>query len=217
MKEKNEKYHHGDLKNALIEAAIDILAEEGVHTLSLRKVAMRAGVSHAAPYAHFIDKQALIAAVSTEGFKRLYLKLKASSDLYPDDPLKQLIEGGWAYVEFALDDPAHFKIMFSGVIKKERDYPDLVAATAVTFHKVEEIVAFCQKAGILKPSPANIMALSIWSTIHGMVALVLDGQVSHVILDQFSMRQLLLHSLRQFVLVDIPPEFATSPHTLNNL
>src|SRR5512147_1727830 len=69
---KKKAYHHGDLKNALIEAGADILSKDGVSGLSLRKVALKAGVSHTAPYAHFADKQALIAAISTDGYRRLY-------------------------------------------------------------------------------------------------------------------------------------------------
>ena len=81
MAESN--YHHGDLKNALIQAGVKILSKEGISGLSLRKVARQAGVSHAAPYAHFADKQALIAAISTEGYKQLYTRLKKSKKHTP--------------------------------------------------------------------------------------------------------------------------------------
>jgi AcrR family transcriptional regulator len=211
MIDKSERYHHGDLKNALIEAAIDILAEEGVQGLSLRKVAARAGVSHAAPYAHFTDKQALIAAVSTEGYRRLAGQLQSAIELYPNDPLRQLIEGGWAYIEFALDDPAHFKITLSGVVEKEQDYPALVKATESAFVLLEQIVGTCQQADILRPSAEDLMAVSVWSVIHGLVTLALDAQISHLVLEKYSMRQLLLHALGQFILVPIPPELYALP------
>jgi AcrR family transcriptional regulator len=214
---KLEKYHHGDLKNALIEAAIDILAEDGVQGLSLRKVASRAGVSHAAPYAHFTDKQALIAAVSTEGFRRLGTLLQAARDAHPNDPLRQLIEGGLAYIKFALDDPDHFRITLSGVVKKEKDYPALVQATAEAFGIVREIVSACQQKGILHPGDLDLMAVSVWGTIHGLVALVLDGQVSHLVLDRFSLQQMLVHSLSQYILVEIPPEYLSSDQSPINL
>ena len=81
-----KSYHHGDLKNALIKAGIEILAQEGVGELSLRKVAQKAGVSHTAPYAHFTDKQALIAAISTEGFRLLHGQVAAATHMYADDP-----------------------------------------------------------------------------------------------------------------------------------
>ena len=75
---RRKTYHHGDLKNALIKAGVEILSQEGVEGLSLRKVAQRAGVSHNAPYSHFPDKQSLIAAISTEGFRQLYGELDAA-------------------------------------------------------------------------------------------------------------------------------------------
>src|SRR6185436_14087899 len=95
-----KKYHHGDLKNALIKAGVEILSKEGIEGLSLRKVAQRAGVSHNAPYSHFPDKQSLIAAISTEGFKQLYDELNVAVSTYINDPKRQLQEGAWAYVQF---------------------------------------------------------------------------------------------------------------------
>ncbi|RPJ50498.1 MAG: TetR/AcrR family transcriptional regulator, partial [Chloroflexi bacterium] len=93
-------YHHGDLKNALIEAGIEILAKEGVNGLTLRKAARQAGVSHAAPYAHFTDKQALIAAISTEGYRRFYEQITRIAERYEADPLRQFTEGAWVYMKF---------------------------------------------------------------------------------------------------------------------
>ncbi len=109
-------YHHGDLKNALIQAGIEILSREGLSEFSLRKVARQAGVSHAAPYAHFADKQALIAAISTAGYEKLYRRIEAVLEKYPDDPLKELVEASWSYVSFAFEEPDHFRITFSRVI-----------------------------------------------------------------------------------------------------
>src|SRR5512134_1137900 len=110
----HQKYHHGDLKNALIQAGVEILSQDGVGGLSLRKVAQRAGVSHNAPYSHFPDKQSLIAAIYTEGFKQLYAELDEAILSHPDDPRRQLQDGAWAYVQFAIHHTDTFKIMFSG-------------------------------------------------------------------------------------------------------
>src|SRR5512134_2249257 len=111
----HQKYHHGDLKNALIQAGVEILSQEGAGGLSLRKVAQRAGVSHNAPYSHFPDKQSLIAAISTEGFKQLSNELDAAITAHPNDAKRQLQEGAWAYVQFAMNNTDTFRIMFSGV------------------------------------------------------------------------------------------------------
>jgi len=132
MRRKNQ-YHHGDLKNALIQAGIEILSREGLNALSLRKVARRAGVSHAAPYAHFADKQELVAAISTEGYKEIYERVHGAVQRHQGEPLRQLVEAAWAYVEFALNDPDHFKITLSGAVEKEKDYPALVAITQESF------------------------------------------------------------------------------------
>ncbi len=202
---RKKTYHHGDLKNALIEAGADILSKEGVSGLSLRKVAQTAGVSHAAPYAHFAGKQALIAAISTDGYRRLYEAIAAAAHQYQGDPLRQLVEGAWAYVQFALNDPDHFKITLSGIVEKEKDYPDFVAMSQQSFALVVQIVEACQAAGILKRGPADLMAVSVWSLIHGFVSLILEDQVSHTVLDRFSLREMLIFALNQITQVELTP------------
>lgn len=145
---KKKTYHHGDLKNALIKAGVEILAKDGVSGLSLRKVALKAGVSHAAPYAHFADKQALIAAISTEGFRQLYERVSGVAEKYQGQPEKQLTEAAWAYVQFAMDDRDRFKVMFSGVLEKEKDYPDFVVESQRNFQLVKSIVEANQASGL---------------------------------------------------------------------
>jgi AcrR family transcriptional regulator len=202
----SKTYHHGDLKNALIEAGIDILSKEGVNGLTLRKAARQAGVSHAAPYAHFADKQSLIAAISTEGYRRFYEQILAVAARYDGDPLRQFIEGAWVYMKFALDDPAHFRITFSDVVEKEKDYPSLVEATEQSFAMVVRIVERCQQAGILVEKQPDLLAISIWSAVHGLVSLLINGQISHRVLERYEPRALLLQTLDPFILVDLPPD-----------
>jgi AcrR family transcriptional regulator len=201
-----KKYHHGDLKNALIEAGAEILSKEGVNGLSLRKVARKAGVSHAAPYAHFPDKQTLIAAISTEGYRMLYERLDAAVQRYRADPHRQLVEAAWAYVSFALSDPAHFKVTFSGVVEKEKDYPAYVEMSKKSFGLVVQIVAACQAAGVLKLGSVDATAVSVWSLVHGFASLLLEGQISHTLLDRMTVREMLIFSLNQITLVGLTPE-----------
>jgi len=198
-----KRYHHGDLKNALVEAGAAILAKEGVHGLSLRKVARRAGVSHAAPYAHFADKQALIAAISTEGFRRLYASMDEAIAPFEDDPLRQLVTGAWAYVRFAIQDPDHFKITFSRMLEKEKDYPAFIEISQRVLGRVVRIVERCQRARILREGPPDLLAVSIWGQVHGLASLIIEGQVSHTILDHYSAKQLLIFALDQLTLVRI--------------
>lgn len=192
-----KKYHHGDLKNALIQAGVEILAQEGVDGLSLRKVAQHAGVSHSAPYAHFPDKQSLIAAISTEGFNQLHTELEAAISPYSKNPKKQLLEGAKTYVRFAEENTDTFKIMFSGVLEKEKDYPSFVEISSKTFKLVVEVVQACQNADILPTAPADLMAVSVWGQVHGIVSLALEGQVSHTVLDRHSIQDLVLFSIEQ--------------------
>jgi AcrR family transcriptional regulator len=192
-----KKYHHGDLKNALIKAGVEILSKEGVGGLSLRKVAKRAGVSHSAPYAHFKDRQSLIAAISTEGFRQLYNELDAAVSAHADDPKEQLVEAAWAYIQFAMNNTDTFKIMFSGVLEKEKDYPAFVEISGKTFERVVEVVRICQDAGILRSAPSELVAVSVWSQVHGMISLALEGQITHRVLDRFPLRDILLFSISQ--------------------
>ncbi|MEN9564283.1 MAG: hypothetical protein RIR73_2527 [Chloroflexota bacterium] len=195
-----KKYHHGDLKNALIQGGVEILAKEGVDGLSLRKVAQHAGVSHSAPYAHFPDKQSLIAAISTEGFIQLYAELEAAVSPYSKNPKKQLIEGAKAYVRFAEKNTDTFKIMFSGVLEKEKDYPSFVEISSKTFKLVVEVVQTCQNAGILPTAPADLMAVSVWGQVHGIVALALEGQISHTVLEKKNIENIVTFAIEQLLI-----------------
>lgn len=200
---RKKSYHHGDLKNALIQAGADILSKEGVSALSLRKVAQKAGVSHAAPYAHFTDKQALIAAISTEGYQKLYEKIALVAEQYRSDAPRRLVEAAWAYVQFALDEPDHFKVTLSGMIEKEQDYPAFVETARQTFSLVVDIVAQCQQAGILRTGSSDLTAVSVWALIHGFVTLLLENQVPHTVLDRYSVREMLIFTLNQITLVEL--------------
>ena len=198
-------YHHGDLKNALIHAGIEMLSVDGIKGLSLRRVAKHAGVSHAAPYAHFTDKQALIAAISTEGYKRLFSQLTQINQEYYDKPIRKLVEVGWCYLQFAVNDPAHFKITFSGVIEKEKDYPAFVEISQKSFAFITEIVAECQAAGILPSGPTDLIAVHLWSSIHGLATLLIEDQLSSQVTKNFPLRDILISTINLMTEVEIDP------------
>lgn len=194
----NNSYHHGDLKNALIRAGIEILSKEGVQALSLRYVAKRAGVSHAAPYAHFADKQALMAAIATEGYKTLYQRLAAAQSSR-GDPLGRLEAVAQAYVQFAIDEPDHFKITFSGVVEAEQNYPEYVEQSKRCFALVMAVVEDCQTNGILGQGDTRLVAVSIWSCIHGFVQLLLGNQLPGALIAQYPASELFSLHLHQFL------------------
>jgi len=197
---KKKDYHHGDLKNALIDAGIEILNNEGLTGLSLRNVAQKANVSHSAPYAHFKDKQALIAAISTEGLRKLYTVLSGVTHQYQDEPLEQLYEVAWAYVKFALDYTGLFKVIFSSAIEREHDYPDFVEISPLNFNNTVEVIKNNQASGYLKPGDPNLLAIGIWSMVHGFIFLFLEKQIPSKILKQYEIKALLTIILDQFVI-----------------
>lgn len=197
MARKN--YHHGDLKNALIKAGVEILSKEGIEGLSLRKVAQRAGVSHSAPYSHFPDKQSLIAAISTEGFNQLYAELDSAVLAHPNNPKKQLEQGALAYVQFALNNTDTFKIMFSGVLEKEKEYPAFVEISHKTFERVVDIIRACQDAGVLLNTSPEMMAVAVWGQVHGIVSLALEGQISHTVLDSHPVQDVVSFAMEQMM------------------
>lgn len=201
----SDQYHHGDLKNALIKAGIKILADEGIGGLSLRKVAKHAGVSHSAPYAHFSDKQALIAAIATEGHTRIYERISAIIEAY-NDPLQQLVRGALAYLEFGLEETDLFRITFSGVLAQERDYPAFVEISQRNFQLIRQVVERCQANGVFPTEPANLIAQSLWGAVHGLVSLLQQGQVSSSVLDKHTPHDLLLFTLDQMMLVQLDPQ-----------
>jgi len=201
MNAMNNHYHHGDLKNALIQAGIEILSKEGIEALSLRKVAKRAGVSHTAPYAHFTDKQALIAAVAAEGYKKLYEQLFAAQK--PEDtPLARLVATAHAYLQFALSEPDHFRITFSGVVEVEQDYPEYVDQSKRCFALVVAVVESCQAAGLFNESDMQLTAVSIWSSIHGFVQLLLANQLPGTLVTQYPIHDLFNLHLQQILQIN---------------
>src|SRR5215472_6702206 len=124
-RQKPRAYHHGDLRHALIQAGLELLAEGGARELDLRKVARRAGVSHAAPYRHFADKQALIAAITEEGFRLLAKQIQVTLSEVPEEPFEQLLGIARAYVHFAKAHPWLMREMFSGLTLERETFVSL--------------------------------------------------------------------------------------------
>lgn len=197
---ESKKYHHGDLKNALVEAGLNILNQEGLSGLTLRKVALRAGVSHAAPYAHFLDKQSLIAAISAEGFRELYAGISRVIQQYSNDPARQLLESAWVYLDFSNQNQSLFKVMFSGILQQEKEYPEFVTESQKNFVLVVEIVKSCQESGILRQGDPILAAQGIWSAVHGFCSLLMEGQISHQILDRMPIKLVLVQILNQMLI-----------------
>jgi len=157
-------------------SGLEILSEKGIEGLSLRKVAKRVGVSHAAPYNHFSDKQALLAAISTAGHEQLYQTLLNTFEEARDSSPDIIAEIAWTYLQFALGDPGRFKLMFSGALEEERDHPIYMEISRKNIALLEEIIAFCQNKGQLGEGEVAFITIKLWSTVHGFTNLILENQ-----------------------------------------
>lgn len=174
-----ETYHHGDLRQTLIEAALELVSEKNVESLSLREVARRVGVSHAAPYRHFADKDALLAAVAAEGFQMLRCQMETAMYQAPPVPLKQLQAIGIAYVRFALDHAAHYRLMFGAYGTPSAPlHPALAeAAMQASMVLVNSIIAG-QQVGVIRKEHPQQLAWAAWALVHGLAMLLMDNQIA---------------------------------------
>ena len=172
---KSDSYHHGDLRQALLEASIDMIANEGLESLTLRALSRRIGVSRTAPYRHFADKSALLAAVAEEGFKLLYEALESAGD--DTDALRHLKATGIAYVNFAIDNPTHYRLMFDGGSVDISAFPELVSAAQTVFDYLLAMIERGQDKGVIKAGESRPYAYVVWSGVHGLSSLLIDNQV----------------------------------------
>lgn len=122
---RGDTYHHGDLRPALLEGGEVELAERGIEGFSLRGVAKRAGVSHAAPAHHFQDANGLLTVLAAEGFRRFLDFQKARQRKADQDPMSQLVAAGMGYIDFAMAHPALFRVMFSSDRPGSHDFDRL--------------------------------------------------------------------------------------------
>ena len=169
-----QPYHHGELRPALLACARGILEEDGFEALSLRAVARRAGVSRQAPYHHFADKEALLAAVAAEGFRALAQASRTRMRTAAAGR-ERLNASGVAYVTFAAANPALFQLMFGGGGEGFRTDPDLVAARAESLAVLTGAVEGLTPS--MGASPAHA-ALKAWALVHGLADLLIRGIVA---------------------------------------
>jgi AcrR family transcriptional regulator len=168
-------YHHGNLRDVLLTASLDLIREAGVQQFTLREVARRAGVSHAAPYRHFQDKAELLAAIAEQGFDRLTDAMHSAA-VKSRDPFERLQNAGLAYIEFAQQHPQHFLVMFTVDLNEEL-YPSAKAAAKRSYSELLSLVSACESARSTETVRPETIALIAWSQVHGIAELFLRGQL----------------------------------------
>jgi AcrR family transcriptional regulator len=172
------RYHHGDLRSALILAAERLLIDQGSWTFTLREVARAAGVSHNAPYNHFADKRALLDTLAIRAFDALRASLTAAIARAKDTDVATKIEAAAiSYVLFAVDQPARFRLMFSAELSQSKS-SDMDVATAAAFGELKMLITAGVANGELCGDPLDTHALSAWSLVHGLSSLILDRRTA---------------------------------------
>ena len=167
--ETRTTYHHGDLREALIAETMVMLGETGAEGLSLRRLAARLGVSHNAPYMHFPNREALLAAVAEQGFKDFSAHITSVKSPPDADWTTRFIHACQAYVRFGLKHPELLELMF--MQHDSEAYPDMHTESMSAFHLLENAVAQGQAEGAIAPGDSRFYASTIWSLIHGITVL----------------------------------------------
>ncbi|OKJ99735.1 TetR family transcriptional regulator [Streptomyces sp. CB03234] len=166
---RQRAYHHGDLRRAVLTAALDVIRTDGPAALSLRDLARRAGVSHAAPAHHFKDRAGLLTAIAAEGFGLLAASLGDATDLR---------DAGVRYVRFAMDHPAHFQVMFQPDLHRPED-PALQEARSRAGDRLREAVT-----GAVDADDARLAGIAAWSLAHGFATLLLTHNLTDPVGDR---------------------------------
>lgn len=172
-----DSYHHGDLREALLREALQLLVSKGEAALSLRAVARQAGVSHTAPYRHFRDKAGLLHAVADEGFDALSQRLDAAQAAAGPDPLARFRALGRAYIDFALAMPDRFRLMFGREVVAARHQSGDLGAAGAPFQRLLDTIEAAQSAAQVRSGPLPPLALAAWAGVHGCALLCLDGLI----------------------------------------
>jgi AcrR family transcriptional regulator len=195
-------YHHGDLRSALLAHALQILRDEGLDALTLRAVARAAGVSQTAPYRHFADRRALVAAVAAVGFRELE---RAMGEAMANGGGRAGFRGiASAYVGFGRGNPALYRVMFGSEVANTTELPELAVAARSSLGFVQTGLERLQGVGLVKEGDAAAMAVACWAALHGLVSLILDGQAETVTPDLDA----LVETTAQLVMFGLAPRVA---------
>ena len=185
-RKKRETYHHGDLSNALVAAALEVIAKE--EQLTLREVSRRVGVNHRAVYRHFADLTSLLAAVAEQGYRQLLIVLQEALDSAKRSaPEKRMEALATTYVAFAIDHSAHYRIMFGRRLNEDGRFPILEELVLRAFEIIDAEVLAGIESGRFVARPRRELVFAFWSLAHGFasLALVRRIKVKRVLVDPY--------------------------------
>jgi AcrR family transcriptional regulator len=171
------RYHHGDLRKAALEAALQHINRDRDVSFTLRELAAGLGVSPTALYRHFDGKLALLAAVAEEGFRELLRRFAAEEHLRDAEPLAFMASRGLAYVQFAVAYPAHFRVMFHPELRQPGQFAVLTELRRQVYARLEDALLVLRDRKLLSSADVGDIALTSWATVHGLAILLVDGQV----------------------------------------
>jgi len=164
-----------DLRRTVLDASLALVAEEGLGALSLREVARRAGVSHQAPYHHFKDRAAILAALAEEGYVRLQASMRKAA-AKGNSPLEKLEGTGRAYIQFALANPALFKIMHQSELVQIEEHDQTLSIAQETFDMLVGFIEEAARQANKALNPAEV-AITAWCVVHGTAMLLLENRL----------------------------------------
>jgi AcrR family transcriptional regulator len=164
-----------DLREKVLAASVRIIEEQGLAALSIREVARRAAVSHQAPYHHFADRDAILAAIASEGFEDLLGRMRAARLRAPEDPVEQLHYIGEAYLALGVERPGHYAVMFRRELLDRSRFPELSEVANATYDEVRAVSAACVAKLGLRDLDPEALAFAAWSSVHGALSLYLSG------------------------------------------
>jgi AcrR family transcriptional regulator len=166
-----KRYHHGSLRQALIDVAVRVVAKHGIDALNLRQLAAHAGVTTGAPYHHFANRKALLSAIAEQGFLRFEADLTAERKTAHPDPGARLEALGRAYVRFAIVCPGYFRVMFHG----DSSSSGATQAGMRAFQLLHDTIVDCQRGGLAPAGDPAPLVLTAWSAVHGLATLWVDA------------------------------------------
>jgi AcrR family transcriptional regulator len=173
-----KSYHHGELKQALVDAARALVKEQGETSFSLSDACRRAGVSTAAPYRHFADKHEILLEVAAQGFVDMTNRSKSVTSHFAPGAPERIVALGEVYISFAVNEPALFRMMFTQQQGLSDDAPITIYGRECFGFVVQEVVSFCNFNRIT--GDAKLIALQLWTLVHGAASLTIDGDYDKV-------------------------------------